>query len=128
MVEQLLVAKIRSDSTITDLVGDRIYAGEKRQGESGTSIVYLMSAETPTSTQSGICLYDTIMLFDCLADSYAKVRVLSKALALSLDRYDNVSSSDTEILITRYKGIVDNSKEKDEESYHIVIEFHILNK
>jgi hypothetical protein len=127
-VEEIIVAKLLSDSVITDIIGDRIYAQEITQGDTVPALVYLMADETPIDSQSGICLYETKLWIQCTTKTYSEARTLQKAVVSCLDRYDNQVSGDTEIIITRYSGVVGSEKEKDTEYRNIVLDFKILNK
>jgi hypothetical protein len=125
--EAFLVEKLLATPVVTDIIGDRVFPNEVAQGELRPALLYMLVAETPVNTTSGVCLYESSILFDCLAKTYAQARDLQRAVSQALNGFV-AKDTDNEIILTRYDGIVGNEKEKDTGDYHIAIRFNILNK
>ncbi len=95
-IESGIIARLNAVSAITDLVGSRIYADIKPDGESYPAIVYQLISTTPYSKLiADTGLFQSRVQFTLLADSKVSTIQLTAAMKTALQRFKGIVSDIT---------------------------------
>lgn len=111
-VEQAIVERLKSDSTVATLSGNRIYPDQAPQSFEYPCLVYGEADRRQVQTYSGPVAIDSWDLeLTCYANSKAEARALSKAVRDSLmSNYTGTTTDDVRILGTFDRGEVSDAE------------------
>lgn len=85
-LETGLYTALTSDSTITGLVGKRVYPGFMPQGVTYPAITYQRVSTVRTNMLSGVDDFTQVtVMIDCFDDSYSGVKALADAVKSAID-------------------------------------------
>jgi len=88
MIEEGLYSYLTSQSTITDIVGDRVYPTKLPQTPELPCVVFTTLGSYPIARQDGKAVLDrTQFQIDCYANTSLDAKLLSKAIRDVLERY-----------------------------------------
>ena len=86
MIEADIVTSLGADSTITGLVGSRIYPLFRPQGDPLPALVYQRVSTVPTNSINGFSRLDAVRIqFSCYAKTLIEAKELAEALRAAMD-------------------------------------------
>lgn len=117
MIEQDIITSLGGDSTLTALVGSRIYPLSRPQGDPLPAIVYQRIATTPLNSINGFSRLDAVRIqFSC----YAKTLLAAKELAEALR-----SAMDADTALKAICVMEMDDQDEGTRNFRTVVDFHI---
>jgi len=86
-IEQAIMTHLLADSSITDLVGDRVFFVKAAQDVSAPYIVFFKVTDPPQYSHDGRSLYEPLFQFDIFDTTYSSVKEIAAVLKTSLEAY-----------------------------------------
>lgn len=127
MIEDALRTKLLLNTTLTGLVGDRIYVNEAPQSGAKPYIVYTVITIEPI--YSARCVLDEVTIqYSVFAERYGSARTIANLIRTDLERFNGLLSGISVVNID-FAGLGASEKEKDSRLAHISYDFKItINK
>lgn len=125
MIEYDIIARVKADSTIETLMGDRIYPNQIKQGNTYPMAALVMNEQPPINSQSGMCLREYDVLFAVSSTSRKECLEIGERLIEIFNGFRGDMGT-SEVIRCRYNGRPMDTLQNDTNLYYIAYEFNIL--
>lgn len=127
MIEDALRDKLISNTSLFEVVADRIYVNEAPQGCETPYIVYTIISIQPT--YAAHCILDDVTIqYSVFAQKYGVARTAANLVRAELERFSGVLD-ELYVVNIDFSGLGVSQKEKDSRLAHISYDFKItINK
>jgi len=125
MIEEALRTRLIANSSLTAIVGTRIFPLEIPQGDAVPAVVYQIININPRNAQAG-CVYDDYLIqYSCFSTSYKQAREMAEIIRSDLDRFCGTLDG-VYVPMIRFEGLGANDRGSDTRYAHVSYDFRIF--
>lgn len=125
MIEYDIIATVKADTTLDNLMGGRIYPNQIVQGNEYPMVALLMNEQSPLSGQGGICGRYYNALFAVSSTDRTECLEIGERLISFFNKWKG-DMGDSSIAMLKYVGTSLDALQNDTNLYYIGYEFEIL--
>ena len=125
MIDEGIIAIVKADLTLIQMLGGRIYPHQIIQGNDYPMASLQVVEQPPISGQGGICLREYDFLIAISSNNYSECRAIGERLIVVFNKYSGAKGN-LNVVMCKYTGTPLNTLQNDTNLYYIAYEFNIL--